>query len=79
MNAMLYQYGISLHLLKSRIEELRQQMKDSRLSPLETQSLEARRRLLSEEVHEIEQVMETILPYSDAEAAVEQAGDSFCA
>lgn len=79
MEEILCNYRTSLSLLKSRIEELRQQMKDSRLSPQETQSLEARRRLLSEEAHEIEQVIGSILPYVHPEAAAEQAGDCACA
>ncbi|WP_295218506.1 hypothetical protein [Ruminococcus sp.] len=79
MEAILCNYRTSLSLLKSRIEELRQKMKDPQLSPLEVQSLEARRRLLSEEAHEIEQVIGTILPYVDAGSAAEQAGDCFCA
>ncbi|MGN1404370.1 MAG: hypothetical protein ACI4XB_08615 [Ruminococcus sp.] len=77
MKAILDSYRNSLRLLECRIEELRQQVKDTRLSPLEAQSLEARRRILCEEVHEIEQAIGCILPYVRTDAP-EQAGDGSC-
>lgn len=79
METILCSYRISLGLLKRRIEELRMQIKSPQISPADVQALESRRRLLSEEAHDIERIMEAILPYVDAETAAEQAGDCVCA
>lgn len=66
MKNMLTQYEESIRLVRDRIAFLRMQMKESGRSPMEQQMLESRRRLLSEEAHEMEQSREKILLYVEA-------------
>ncbi len=66
MKNMLTQYEESIRLVRDRIAFLRMQMKESGRSPMEQQMLESRRRLLSEEAHEMEQSREKILLYEEA-------------
>lgn len=74
MEKVLMQYCTGVALLRGRIGALRQEMKNPKLTPLELQSLEARRRLLSEEAHEMEQSMEIISQYATAEQAGKAGG-----
>ena len=78
MKTILTQYEQSVVLLRKRVEALRQKMKCADLTALEVQALEARRRLLSEEIFELERSMKTIALYAAAEQA-EKAGDFQCA
>lgn len=68
----------SQELLRNRITQLRAQMKDPNLSPVEVQRLDVRRRLLSEEAHELGRIAETIQPYLAHTAVAECAGDAYC-
>ncbi len=78
MKTILRNCRTSQALLRGRIAQLRVQMKNPKLSPVEVQRLDVRRRLLSEEAHELGRIAETIQPYLAHTAAAEYAGDAYC-
>lgn len=74
MLEMLQRYQNSHALLKERIAAIHREMANSALTQPEADALERRRRLLCEEAHDLELVMEKIRPY-----LAEEVGDASCA
>lgn len=79
MKQMLIQYQNSQALLKSRIAEIRTQMRNAMLTRAEADALEARRRMLVEEVYEQEQIIRSICDYLVQTGGREKGGDASCA
>ena len=75
MQKMWEDYAKEVQVLRERIAELREVLqRDKTMAPLERQELEARKRLLSEEVRDMERSMD-IAVYAENE----KAGESACA
>lgn len=79
MEQILIQYRNSQTLLKNRIAEIRMRMRDPMLSAAESDALEARRRMLVEEVYEQEQIIQSICAYVSEKSDAEGNGDVSCA
>lgn len=79
MEQILIQYRNSQTLLKNRIAEIRLQMRDPMLSAAQSDALEARRRMLVEEVYEQEQIIQCISEYLSEKSDAEGNGDVSCA
>ena len=76
MQKMWEDYAKEVQVLRERIAELREVLqRDKTMAPLERQELEARKRLLSEEVRDMERSMADIAVYAENE----KAGESACA
>lgn len=77
MQKMWEDYAKEVQVLRERIAELRGvlQRDNKTMAPLERQELEARKRLLSEEVRDMERSMADIAVYAENE----KAGESACA
>lgn len=76
MQKMWEDYAKEVQVLRERIAELREVLqRDKTMAPLEWQELEARKRLLSEEVRDMERSMADIAVYAENE----KAGESACA
>ena len=76
MQKMWEDYAKEVQVLRERIAELREVLqRDKTMVPLERQELEARKRLLSEEVRDMERSMADIAVYAENE----KAGESACA
>ena len=77
MQKMWEDYAKEVQVLRERIAELREvlQRDNKTMAPLERQELEARKRLLSEEVRDMERSMADIAVYAENE----KAGESACA
>ena len=76
MQKMWEDYAQEVQVLRERIAELREVLqRDKTMAPLERQELEARKRLLSEEVRDMERSMADIAVYAENE----KAGESACA